>query len=299
MKMMTWDRQKLMLTLAAVLAAAMMTPTQVSALDSDWNYTYSNPAYDGFGKPTSIEPVQVIETTETGNINRSKDSAFVPPLFGSYSADTKGTGELLTPNISGVPPMAIGTGAGAFMPSGTAAQMQGGSTAAGTGISDIPASVGAGGTAFPPSAGSNVSFSYSENKFTLPDGLYDADNSIGRLEIPSLELSVKVYETESLQSLAKGAGHFKSTSCWDGNVGICGHNRGVTNHFGKIHTLENGDTVKYTTKLGTRTYQVVSVTKIEETNFSSLERTSDNRITLITCVNNQPTKRWCVQAVEK
>lgn len=287
-----------MLTMAAVLPITMM-PIPASALDSDWNYTYSNPAYDGFGKPTSIEPVQVVETTETGNINRSKDSAFVPPLFGSYSADTKGTGELLTPNISGVPPMSIGTGAGTIPPFGTAAQIQGGGTAESTNISGIPASGGAGGTAFPPSATANVSFSYSENKFTLPDGLYESDNSIGRLEIPSLKLSVKVYETESLQSLAKGAGHFKSTSCWDGNVGICGHNRGVTNHFGKIHTLEKGDTVKYTTKLGTRTYQIVSVTKIEETDFSNLERTNDNRITLITCVNDQPTKRWCVQAVEK
>ena len=285
--------------MAAALAAAMMIPTPVSALDSDWNYTYSNPAYEGFGKPTSIEPVRVIETTETGNINRSKNSAFVPPLFGSYSADTKGTGELLTPNISGVPPMAIGTGAGAFVPSGTAVQIQGGGTAANINVSGIPASGSSVGVAFPPSASADVNFSYSENRFTLPDGLYEADNSIGKLEIPSLKLSVKVYETESLQSLAKGAGHFKSTSCWDGNVGICGHNRGVTNHLGKIHTLENGDTVKYTTKLGTRTYEVVSVTKIEETDFSSLERTSDNRITLITCVNNQPTKRWCVQAVEK
>lgn len=278
---------------------AILLPTPVSALDSDWNYNYSNPPYDSFGKATSIEPVQVIGTTDTYNINRSKDSAFVPPLFGSYSADTKGTGELLTPNISGVPPMAIGTGAGVFTSPGTASQTAGGGTAAGTSISGIPASGGAGGIDFPPSPGANVNFSYSENKFTLPDGLYEADNSIGRLEIPSLKLSVKVYETESLQSLAKGAGHFKSTSCWDGNVGICGHNRGVTNHFGKIHTLEKGDKVKYTTKLGTREYEVVSVTKIEETDFSNLERTSDNRITLITCVNNQPAKRWCVQAVEK
>ncbi len=298
MKMMAWSKRKAMLMMAAALAATI-TPIPASALDSDWNYTYSNPAYEGFGKPTSIEPVQVVETTETGNINRSKDSAFIPPLFGSYSADTKGTGELLTPNISGVPPMAIGTGSGVFTAPGTAAQVPGGGTAAGVSPSGIPASGGAGGAAFPPPASANVSFSYSENKFTLPDGLYESDNSIGRLEIPSLKLSVKVYETESLQSLAKGAGHFKSTSCWDGNVGICGHNRGVTNHFGKIHTLEKGDTVKYTTKLGTRTYQVVSVTKIEETDFSNLERTSDNRITLITCVNDQPAKRWCVQAVEK
>lgn len=285
-----------MLIAAAALPMALM-PIPASALDSDGEYRYSNPAYDGFGKATSIEPVQVIETTETHNINRSKDSAFIPPLFGSYSADTKGTGELLTPNISGVPPMSIGVGAGTI-PIQTTAQGTGGGTAASISVSGIPASGSGGGTAFPPSASANVSFSYSENKFTLPDGLYEADNSIGQLEIPSLKLSVKVYETESLQSLAKGAGHFKSTSCWDGNVGICGHNRGVTNHFGKIHTLENDDTVKYTTKLGTRTYEVVSVTKIEETDFSNLERTSDNRITLITCVNDQPSKRWCVQAVE-
>ena len=92
--------------------------------------------------------------------------------------------------------------------------------------------------------------SLSSTKFTLPDGLYYTDGSIGRLKIPVLGLSVKVYENESLENLAKGAGHFKSTSCWDGNVGLAGHNRGVANHFGKIHTLENGDKITYTTKLG-------------------------------------------------
>lgn len=39
------------------------------------------------------------------NVNISKDSAFVPPEFGSASADVLGTGELLTPDISGVEPM--------------------------------------------------------------------------------------------------------------------------------------------------------------------------------------------------
>ena len=77
-------------------------------------------------------------------------------------------------------------------------------------------------------------------KFTLPDGLYYADGSIGTLKIPSINLNVKVYETESLESLARGAGHFKSTSCWDGNIGIAGHNRGVTNHFGENPYLEKG-----------------------------------------------------------
>lgn len=47
-------------------------------------------------------------------------------------------------------------------------------------------------------------------------------------------------------------------------MGLAGHNRGVANHFGKIHTLENGDKITYTTKLGTRTYEVFFVGQIEE-----------------------------------
>ena len=140
--------------------------------------------------------------------------------------------------------------------------------------------------------------SLTDTKFTLPDGLYYSDGSLGRLKIPSLGLSVKVYEDESLESLAKGAGHFKSTSCWDGNVGLAGHNRGVANHFGQIHTLENGDKITYTTRLGTRTYEVFYVGQIKETDFSRLGRTSENMITLITCVRNVPELRWCVQARE-
>lgn len=271
---------------AAILMGTMM-PSPASALDLDFNlnYEYSNSSSTEFGKPTSVEPVEVIDVVETKNINRSKDSAFIPPAFGSYSADTKGTGELLTPNLSGVVPMRIGSAsdAASAIYHAAAAQTADGHSQSGT---------------IPPVGSGNISVSDAENKFTLPDDLYDTDGSIGRLKIDEIGLSVKVYETESLESLAKGAGHFKSTSCWDGNIGICGHNRGVTNHFGKIHTLEKGDEIKYTTKLGTRTYAVISVTKIDETDFSDLQRTSDNRITLITCVENQPEKRWCVQAVE-
>lgn len=264
--------------MAAILLMTTTTITPVYALDSDLTYSFSNSETGNFGKATSIEPVTVAEATDTYNINISKDSAFIPPAFGSYSADTKGTGELLTPNLSGVSQMSIGSGS-------ISAAVQ---TAVSSGTVTYP----------PTSTVSTVTNSCTENKFTLPDDLYYSDGSIGRLKIDEIDLSVKVYETESLESLAKGAGHFKSTSCWDGNIGLCGHNRGVTNHFGKIHTLEKGDKIKYTTKLGTRTYKVVSVTKIDETNFSYLQRTSDNRITLITCVNNQPAKRWCVQAVE-
>ena len=69
-------------------------------------------------------------------------------------------------------------------------------------------------------------------------------------------------------------------------------------HSKQIHTLEDGDKITYTTKLGTRTYEVFYVGQIEETDFSRLGRSSENMITLITCVRNVPEMRWCVQARE-
>ena len=51
--------------------------------------------------------------------------------------------------------------------------------------------------------------------------------------------------------------------------------------------------------LGTRTYSVTSVQKISETDSSATGSTSDNRITLFTCVRNESAYRWCVTAVER
>ena len=72
----------------------------------------------------------------------------------------------------------------------------------------------------------------------------------------------------------------------------------MNNHFGKIHTLETGDTITLTTKLGTRTYSVTSVNKISETDNSLLAPTAENCVTLFTCVRNQSTYRWAVRVVE-
>ena len=63
--------------------------------------------------------------------------------------------------------------------------------------------------------------------------------------------------------------------------------------------MESGDTITWTTKLGTRTYEVVSVEKVLETDTSGTAATSDNRLTLYTCVRDQREYRWMVQAVEK
>lgn len=53
-----------------------------------------------------------------------------------------------------------------------------------------------------------------------------------------------------------------------------------------------------TTKEGTRTYSVTSVMKVDETDNSMLEATSDNCITLFTCVRDEREYRWCIRGVE-
>lgn len=132
----------------------------------------------------------------------------------------------------------------------------------------------------------------------VTSALYYSDGSLGTLKIPSIGLTVGVYEGTDSAPLLKGAGHFTGTSIWLGNIPIAGHNRGVRNDFGKIHTLSPGDSITFTTKLGTRTYAVSAVTKVSVNDTSGLEPTSANMITLYTCVEDQPAYRWCVTARE-
>ena len=137
-------------------------------------------------------------------------------------------------------------------------------------------------------------------KFTeLTDRFLLSNGAIGRVSIPAIGVkNYYLWQGETSANMNKGLGHFTSTSVWDGNVGLCGHNRGTKYVIGAIKDLEIGDTVTYTTSAGTRTYEVASVRKIDSNDWSYLDPTSDNRITMITCVSGDSSHRWCVQAVE-
>ena len=139
-----------------------------------------------------------------------------------------------------------------------------------------------------------VSTGYTE----VTDSMYYSAGHLGTLKIPELDLYVRIYQGTNSSTLAKGVGHFVETSIWDGNVALAAHNRGTNNYFGEIHTLEIGDTIKLTTKLGSRNYEVFSVSKVSETDRSALAASSENILTLYTCVRNQRDLRWCVQARE-
>lgn len=127
-----------------------------------------------------------------------------------------------------------------------------------------------------------------------------ANGAIGKISIPSIGVkNYYLWEGETSNSMSKGLGHFTGTSVWDGNCGVCGHNRGATYSIGAIKDLKLGNTVTYTTSAGTRTYAVTTVAKIGSDDWSYLGATTDNRITLITCVAGDSSQRWVVQAVQK
>ena len=259
--------KKYLNTLLATCCMLAVFSVPASALE----YTIDAPDAGLFGRPTSDDTIYVT-MDEPANTDRSKNAAYIPPAFGSPTSYTRSAGERLTPNL--VDGATVGTVGGTG------------------GVNVLPPS------AFDSTGGTTGS--YTQTKYTaVTKDLYYSGGYLATLKIPALDLSVKVYQGTDSDTLRKGAGHFASTSIWDGNVAIAGHNRGVNNHFGRIHLLDYGDTIKLTTKLGTRTYEVYAIYKVSVDDMSVLNDSSENIITLVTCVMNQPDYRWYVQARAK
>ena len=274
-----------MLLLALCMTASLAVPASAAG---PMEYTFDGTGDPEYGKSTSIEVVHTAGGGAMKNEDVSKNAALAPPAFGSYSADTLHTGTPLTPNLApGYQPAAgavINGSAGVIQP-----PAMGGGIADGSGAIYVPGSS----TVTVTNPGS-TSGGYTE----VTDDLYYSNGSLGTLKIPAIGLNVKIVQGTDSAALKKGAGHFEDTSIWDGNVALAAHNRGVNNHFGQIHTLEVGDTITLTTKLGTRTYEVTSVSKVSETDRSALAASATNMITLYTCVRDERDQRWCVQGVE-
>lgn len=122
-------------------------------------------------------------------------------------------------------------------------------------------------------------------------------NVIGTLEIPSINLKLSIAEGTENDVIAKYIGHFQSTALINGNVGLAGHN--TQDFFADLKKLRKGDEIIYNFLLGSKKYVVDTIVEIQEDDWRYLEDTKDNKITLITCIKNQPTKRLCIQATEK
>ena len=288
------------LVLFACLTMALVPPAGA------FEYTIDAPKGANYGKATSIEVPQTADGGARKNEDISKNAAKIPPLFGSGASNTLNTGSYLTPNfvpgmqpsggtISGsnaavvLPPSAGGSvigSTGSFGSTGSSGIISGGSTSTGGSSSSSPN--------FSTSTQPNTSSGFTK----VTSDMYYSNGHLGTLKIPAIDLSVKIYEGTDSDTLQKGVGHFKDSSIWSGNVALAGHNRGKVQPFNKLHKLELGDEVTLKTKLGTRTYKVISVLKVDEDDRSGLAVTRENKLTLYTCVEDERDYRWCVVCTE-
>ena len=274
---------------AVILMMVFTVPQTVLAR----NYIFKSGANSSevFGKATSTDnPISV--NPETQNIRRNKDAAYFPPRYGIFSGEipTNSTSlyhdnSMPHSGLTGNPSeSAYGTGTASDFNTigGNAAPIIGSNNNTGAEYGGILPS---------------TSMNSADIVRTLP--LYYDDGSIGTLSIPKLNINVKVFEGESEANMRRGVGKFEFNSAWDGNVGIAGHNRGVPAAIGRVKDLKNGDTIVYTTKYGTRTYEVFDVKRISETDSSGLSWSAENILSIVTCVENVPSQRWYVAAREK
>ena len=261
-------------------ALALVSVLASNAFAAEYTVESSSPFV--MGEPTSIAVTVEDDGFNETMVDRSKNSALIPPAFGSKTADLRGSGEPLTPNLASPyiekPDSVLVTYSSATVPPLDSSFS-----------TDVY---------LPGIDGTSGGLYYGNEIFTpVTEDMYYPAGYLGKIEIPVIGVTARIYEGTTNDMLAKGAGHFVDTSIWNGNVCIAAHNRGTNAYFGDIHTLKSGDEIILTTKRGTRTYRVFNVEKISVNDTSNLQATRDNIITLITCVRGQADYyRWCVQA---
>ena len=125
-------------------------------------------------------------------------------------------------------------------------------------------------------------------------------SEIWQIEIPKISLIANIAEGTTKEVLEQYVGHFEQTQKENGNIGLAAHNRGYkVNYFEKLKLLKEGDEIKYKYNDIEKIYEVEKCRIIRDTEWEYLENTEENMLTLITCVENEPEYRRCIQAVEK
>lgn len=127
------------------------------------------------------------------------------------------------------------------------------------------------------------------------------ENIIGYITIKDLGIEkAPIADGTDNKTIGKYVGHFENSSYLEGNVCLCSHNRGSkAAFFENLKNSQKGMEIEYTTKYETKKYEITEIKKIEETDLTVLEPTEENKITLITCVENQRNLRLCIIGVEK
>ena len=134
------------------------------------------------------------------------------------------------------------------------------------------------------------------NQNTENKDLVLADGTMGIIKIEKIGFEGLIQDGTDLKTLDNYVGHFKNSSIFDGNVALAAHNN--SKFWKNLNKLSNGDKIIYTCLLGTKTYEVFNIKIISSDDWSLIQNSNKNLITLITCVHGKPSERLCVQGIE-
>ena len=122
---------------------------------------------------------------------------------------------------------------------------------------------------------------------------------IWQIEIPKINLVAPIAEGTSTNIMNEYVGHFEETPKNKGNIGLAAHNRGYKiNYFRDLKLLQKGDLIIYTYNGEISKYSVNELGIIKDTDWSKLESSSQDKLTLISCLEDEPEYRRYIQAVK-
>lgn len=120
-----------------------------------------------------------------------------------------------------------------------------------------------------------------------------------KIIIPKLGITGEIKNGTQQDVLVDYVGHFTQTPQWSGNIGLIANNSGGNNnYFENLDTLEEKDVILYQYQGKQKEYQVTQNIIIQDTDWSYLSNTEENKLTLITGAKAEENQRRCVQAVE-
>lgn len=122
---------------------------------------------------------------------------------------------------------------------------------------------------------------------------------IWQIEIPKINLVAPIAEGTSANIMNEYVGHFEETPKNKGNIVLAAHNRGYkVNYFQDLKLLQKGDLIIYTYNGEISKYSVNELGIIKDTDWSKLESSSQDKLTLITCLEDEPEYRRYIQALK-
>ncbi|HEY8002307.1 MAG: class E sortase [Vicinamibacteria bacterium] len=122
---------------------------------------------------------------------------------------------------------------------------------------------------------------------------------IGRIEIPSIDLSIVVVQGTDTASLQKGPGHYPETA-FPGQgrtIGIAGHRTTYLAPFRRINEIEDGDQITLEMPYGTFTYEVEKHEIVDPSQVEIVDDVGYERLVLTACHPlYSAAQRWAVFA---